>query len=41
MPGVEVLSIDLKSGKANINCAIADINKIENEIISLGFKVKK
>ena len=41
MQNVELLSIDLKSGEANINCAMGDISKIESEIISLGFKIKK
>tara|TARA_B110000438_G_C15326657_1_gene441876 strand:- start:269 stop:394 length:126 start_codon:yes stop_codon:yes gene_type:complete len=41
MQNVKLLSIDLKSGEANINCPIDAIDKIESEIKSLGFKVKK
>ena len=41
MPNVKVLSIDLKSGIANMSCSDKDIEKIKKEIINLGFEIKK
>ena len=41
IPHVNVLSIDLKTGKAEINCSKQDLGKIENAIIELGFKIIK
>ncbi len=41
MKNVKVLSIDLKTGKAEINCLTNDINKINKAIIDLGFEVIK
>ena len=41
MANVKVLSIDLKTGKAEINCSTNDINKIKKAIIDLGFEIIK
>ena len=39
--GVEVLNIDLKSGKTEINCSNLAIKIIKDSIISLNYKIKK
>jgi len=41
MKNVKVISVDLKTGKAEINCSTNDINKIKNAIIDLGFEIIK
>ena len=41
LENVSVLSIDLKTGMAKIKCPNEDIKRIENEIVALGFKIKK